>query len=482
MKNYKKKITIKKFNKNTHNNKRTINKKRNKANKRVRRSVTKRGGEKQSPFVENKDIFDETYTSFRMLREYTYLNDVTFNIQSNENDALKNLIFKKSFYNDDKYYFENLLENLSKIIPSNINEWVNCKDECYNYCNKMVSVEINSTAYILKLLTNSVIGDTKNNKITFDVLNYNLDYLVKNLTGKWKDDYIFFNINIINEEIMKNEETLKNGRLIMGFGPSASGKTYSANKIIELMNLVEQNFPRFFISIDGGIYREQSMIYQSIVNTCKNNGINGLNNLVSANIFTNMKTIFDSNIIKKLIRDYLIFQKTQQGVVINLYVPETIGVCLDCYSKYSDYVKITGDNNWIGVMIYQHKTHDECIYKDEYKCKGTTESGTEREITEGKKYSSSAWDISYKNGNKQILNAPNYRFRIHNSGRRGYKSIFEDLSVRKILNNNENNKEIINFFYNNVSWEYIDGKVKNNSDCLQYIDEKNKSYCNKYAL
>jgi hypothetical protein len=243
------------------------------------------------------------------------------------------------------------------------------------------------------------------------------------------------------------------------------------------MNIVEQNFPSFFISIDGGIYREQSMIYQSIVNTCKNNGIYGLNNLVSANIFTNMKTIFDSNIIKKLIRDYLIFQK-KQGAVINLYVPETIGVCFDCYSKYSEYVKITGDTNWIGIMIYQHKTHDDCIYKDEYKCKGTTDSGRERQITEGKKYSSSAWEISYKNGNKEILNAPNYRFRIHNSGRRGFKSIFEDLSVTKILN--ENNNEILNFFNNDdLNWKYIDGKIKNNSDCLEYVDEKNKRYCNK---
>jgi hypothetical protein len=448
----------------------------------------KKGGERPNYEI---NLYDSLYRSSYIAEPIlSYLNDVIFNIE--DNDALKELILRKSFYPDDKYSFENLEKKLLEIIPNNTNKekkWSDCKDECYNYCSKIVSIEINSTAYILRLLTNSVIGDTKNNKITFDVLNYDIDDFTNKLTGKWIDDYKFFNIKINNTN---NKENIKNGRLIMGFGPSASGKTHCADIMIELMNTVETNFPTFFISIDGGIYREQSMTYQSILKTCITNNIFGITNLVSASVFTSLKGIFDSNIIKKLIKDYLIFQKNNNELNISLYVPETISDCVNCYSKYKSYIDITGDNNWIGIMIYQHKTYENCIYKDEYKCKGTTESGTTREIKEGKKYSSSAWEVSYKNGNREILNAPNYRFRIHNSGRLGYKSILEDLSETKIINNNNMNKEIINKnntilnFLNNgivnnvvVNWEYINGKIKNNAECLKYINEKNQSYCNK---
>jgi hypothetical protein len=395
---------------------------------------------------------------------YNYLTGVNFFNINDEIVKLKEEIIKKSFYdNNNIHYFENIDEKLKdEITKMNItndkNKWIECKDKCEKYCIKMMSYEIDSTAYMLRLLSASIIGDTNNNKIVYNIKEVN--DINKNLTGKWENDSKYFDIKIIDSN--KNEINNKNetGRLIMGFGPSASGKTYCAKQIIELMTKVDNKFPKFFLTIDGGVYREQSYIYQKIVKICKDNNIAGLSNLVSASVLTTLKTIFDSNIIKKNMKKYLLSQKNQK---INLYVPDTITGCIiSCKSLYQDYIDIIGDKNWIGLMIYQHSSGADCPYREEYKCIGCKESGESREKNEGKKYSSTAWPNSYRNGNSEILQAPNYRFRIHNSGGKKTnniinKTIFEDLSIKPIINNE------ITQFLKGLKWEYSQGKVKNNS-------------------
>mgnify|MGYP001616296616 CR=1 FL=1 len=47
----------------------------------------------------------------------------------------------------------------------------------------------------------------------------------------------------------------------MGFGPSASGKSYWTKNIIKIFCKIYDNYPDTFISVDGGIYRETSKIY-----------------------------------------------------------------------------------------------------------------------------------------------------------------------------------------------------------------------------
>ena len=400
-----------------------------------------------------------------------YLTGVHFyNIKNNDEIVeLKNEIIKKSFYDSNNiHYFKDINANLTTVIKNMItssgqNKWIECKNECENYSLKMMLYETESTAYMLRLLSNSVIGDTDNNKVVYNIKGNDVKRM---LTGKWENDSQYFDIKIIDSNQNEINNTHKSGRLIMGFGPSASGKTYCAKQIIELMTKVDITFPKFFLTIDGGIYREKSYIYQKIVEICKENNIAGLSNLVSASIFTTLKTIFNSNIIKKNMKKYLLLQKNQNNQKINLYVPDTITGCVvNCKTLYQDYIEITEDENWIGLMIYQHVSGSECPYPEKYKCVGCKESGESREINEGKKYSSTAWSNSYRNGNNEILQAPNYRFRIHNSGGRKTNgiintTIFEDLSIVPIVNNQ------ISLFLLNLGWKYSQGKVKNNSTFL----------------
>ena len=102
---------------------------------------------------------------------------------------------------------------------------------------------------------------------------------------------------------------------------------------------------------------------------------------------------------------YLLDEKIK-GNRVSIYAPITLGGCIRmlCKKDYKKFLDITGDDNWIGTMIYQHKTGLECPYQKEYRCAGTTESGTNREKTEGKQCSS-AYNNSIKNGFMAIKNS-----------------------------------------------------------------------------
>ncbi len=397
-------------------------------------------------------------------KEYNdYLGDVLFG-EENEKD-LKSWIMEKSFGSNT--YFLDLFQDVMKVLPepSKGIKWVDCAKDCFTECNESVMMEIGSTAYMLRVLTKSVVGDKENHKISF-VLSLNSK---EKLTGIWESDNKYFKMEILN---LDKSRKICQGRLIMGFGPSASGKTYCANKVIELMSAIDYEFPKFFMTVDGGISREESIVYQTIIKAVKEKGeYDGLKNLVATSKLSS--SIFESNVIKKKMKEYLKEQKAKNDFVVCLYVPETLGSCVrkvNCNTTYDDYVDITGDKDWIGLMIFQHKEHKECPYKEKYKCKGTTESGQSREITEGKKYSSKAWELSYKNGNYSIGKAETYRFRIHNSGRRDGITVFEDLSSERL---NIGNKNISDFFTLN-NWQYVNGKVKYNADCEIYSNECEK--------
>jgi hypothetical protein len=204
----------------------------------------------------------------------------------------------------------------------------------------------------------------------------------------------------------------------------------------------DPNFPKSFLSIDGGIYREKSYIYQKIIKLIKLTKYNGLKNLVLSGYhlktsITNRKinkrhSLFDPKILKKKVIEYL--SKREK---ISLYIPDTLGGCFfDCSSIYKKYITITDDSkSWIGLLIWQHKTHNECDYIEGYKCKGCTESGKDREKNEGKIYSSAAWKNSMKNGRYYMMQAPGGRYEIHNGGTKKSKSVIIDHSSNKILKN-----------------------------------------------
>jgi hypothetical protein len=302
-------------------------------------------------------------------------------------------------------------------------EWIDCletkPEKCQGTIKRLIALEINSTSYMLRMLSESIISVDPEAKYTFEFSVLPLN--VGQLTGIWENDKALIQLIFYEEYHDTNEnKKVKDPRLIMGFGPSASGKTYCAKKIIELLSTQDLSFPKTFLSIDGGIQRECSVVYQLAKTIAIQKGHAGLKNLVSSQ---NSKSLFDSAIIKKNVKEYLIAQKALDAPdrprKISLYVPETLGICgaVNCIGKYNSYIEITGDKtNWIALVIWQHKTEDECVFDYFHKCKGCTESGTARQMSEGKKYSSSAYPFSMYNGILESQRAPGGYFKIHNSG------------------------------------------------------------------
>lgn len=292
--------------------------------------------------------------------------------------------------------------------------WITCKDRCNKVIEEYVKKEIKSTAYIIRCLKMSMIGNP---------LDISCSDIGK-VTGVWKNDSNLFTINNFKQE---------SGHLIMGFGPSASGKTFWAKNIISMLSDIDSASPKVFLTIDGGTYREASTVYQSVVGILNQKHIGGLTNLVSAG-FSMGSSLFSSGKVKSTVADYL---KTQNPP--NLYIPETLGGCKSGLSKkgfcsniYSKYKKITNDESgWVGLCIWQHVEDTECVFGPEYKCIGCKESGKERERREGKKYSDTAWSNSFNSG---IINAKKASkwFIIHNTGGRTYtvnKKVFPCINL-----------------------------------------------------
>jgi hypothetical protein len=346
-----------------------------------------------------------------------YLGGLNLHIPSgnaDEGNMIKNHIYEKSFRVEGEYgnqfipnFDAHLKEVISHMPNSSEHIWTTCAGDCKTLSMDAFKTELNSTAYFLRVLANTTIRADGIGGID---INYDNPANTA-LTGKWVDDAKFFTIKPFD----------KPGRLIMGFGPSASGKTFWAKNLIEMMRMRDANFPDTFLSIDGGLYRELSQVYQTIVTRVKRVNIIGFSNLVLAGISLTQSSLFASSKIKKGMISYLKTHPVETN--ISLYVPETLGDCgsyrpSGCKSKIDPYVNISNDNEWIGTMIYQHKTGVECPEEVGYKCKGATESGKEREVDEGKQYSNSAFDHSYNQGIKEVNAAPGSRFVIHNSGGR----------------------------------------------------------------
>jgi len=380
-----------------------------------------------------------------------YLNNV--NILSNQSSTIKidllqsllsNLNIKK--ITDIK---NDILEAISSVYTLQANcvdtdEWIPCINNCESILSKLIKTELESTAYILRTLSNSV--------ITID--GSKIEFFINGgpLTGIWKNDSQYINI-------YKLGNTVQQSRLILGLGPSASGKTFWAESLIKLISSVDDNFPKTFVSIDGGIYRESSIIYQYIIEQTKLFCINGLSNLVLSGWSPGEESLFNAGKIKSTIVSYLQIQS--EILPISLYVPETLGDCGEnrlkaCVSKYKKYIDITNDLTWIGILIWQHKTADECSLSNDYKCKGCTESGKARERIEGKQYSNASYEHSMIEGKKVLDQAPGGSYMIHNSGSKKNKSIIEDYTDYTISSNTKIQNALINDAnMNKYNYNYI---------------------------
>jgi hypothetical protein len=187
------------------------------------------------------------------------------------------------------------------------------------------------------------------------------------------------------------------------------------------MKETEDNFPESFLSIDGGIYRESSIIYGITRDAAIESCLAGFSNLVVEGFSFFESSMFAAGSIKKNMVDYLTIQSKRTP--ISLYVPETLGDCggisnirlKKCKDKYKPFISITGDKKWIGLLIWQHKMGKKCNKENTEKCEGCTKSGKNREEQEGKKYSNKVYRHSMKMGSKHVMKG--YRnIIIHNSG------------------------------------------------------------------
>jgi hypothetical protein len=279
----------------------------------------------------------------------------------------------------------------------------------------------------------------------------------------------------------------------MGFGPSASGKTHCAKSIIQLMSILEgEKFPTVFFTIDGGIARQQSVIYNYIISLLNIYGISGFNNMKMTGInLTGIHSMFNSSLIKEQIDIYLNKLKycNNNEFKFSLYIPETLGYCgiSGCIQKYNNYINLTNDKKWIGLYIWQHKLGSiECNYKEKYKCIGCTLSGMKREVKEGKKYSNSQYNTSEKNGLNELKKAP-IKFKIHNSGgathvdktENGNDNILLNKSIIEDLNENR----YISQFMNNMCTSEFNKKFRLENFVYINKNKNNKnidSYAKKY--
>lgn len=349
--------------------------------------------------------------------------DITTSIKSNLMTTLT------AQFNNDKW---SILEKrimieinkLKEINPTECNvqeefrKWIKCRDTCESLVKSLMNTEIKTTAYILRALCKSIIiiNDGYNPLLTILIL----DTDKSNINGLWQNDSKYLKIVQYGTEKFCNP--CQSGKLIMGFGPSASGKTFWAKTIIKIFKEADKTYPDSFITIDGGIYRETSNIYQITKQLIKKKCLAGFTNLVQAGLTILNKSLFKAGSIKKLLVNFI---KDQKSIKINLYVPDTLAGCgipvvRECKKVYEPYINITGDTKWIGLLIWQHKLGTECEFPSKYKCVGTTESGKRRERDEGKKYSNSTWSRAMSNGMTALLKAPGGSYKIHNTGGKKY--------------------------------------------------------------
>jgi hypothetical protein len=311
----------------------------------------------------------------------------------------------------------------------NLALWVQCNSTCFDTIIKLIKNEIHSTVFMLRFITNSLITNNPQARVKFAFTEkaFGDDNHIQwdKLTGLWKADQDKF-------KLLPLEHTKKKPRLIMSYGPSASGKTFNAKKIIELIHKSDDKFPSAFMAVDGGIAREMSAIYQMVVNTVHTvkNKMSGLANLVTAGLSFH-KSLFNSE-PKEQIKNWLKIQ-AKLGY-ISLYIPSTATGELAAKATFNKANKMSkweglNDTKWIGLLIYQHKTHSECPFRHEFKCVGCTESGVKRQIGEGKEYSNAAYNTSMNHSDYAMKHAPGGKIKIHNSG--GFK--FEGEFARSII-------------------------------------------------
>jgi len=313
--------------------------------------------------------------------------------------------------------------------------WVHCKaisGPCPEI-RRLLMHEISSTAYMLRVLVNAILPEppkasrqqqqrqqrqkqhcAKITTVHEPICTFTIDAAdVDNITGVWANDSQYIHMRFPASTM----NTPK--RFILASGPSSAGKTYLSTILVKLL-YPDQSPPSFF-SIDGGRYRELSVLYRRLVKVIQKKGYAGFSDLIIGTFES--FSLFQTSLVKKQVQEYLIQQQNTYNYTYNIYVPETK---IDD-AKLKKYKILSGDTKYTSMLIYQHCYATDCPFSDKYKCKSTTASGELRERQQGKQYSNKAYYISMSVGIKYLCTG-GPAFIVHNTGRKDGISILWDLN------------------------------------------------------
>lgn len=193
-------------------------------------------------------------------------------------------------------------------------------------------------------------------------------------------------------------------RVILGAGPSGCGKTTIAKKMFPALGIND------VVSIDGGYSREMSMVW-NITTALNPNGI------------SDIYDIFKQNSSKDELFEFITKRdKTNGNGYCGIYIPDTLvnlTTSLHLYPSINKYIQYDS-KHWIGLLIWQHLNNSEnsCFFTGNQTCTGCDVSGENRQMVEGKKYSSGNYKTSMLASVRAISSAP-YKFIVHNSGKMG---------------------------------------------------------------
>jgi hypothetical protein len=340
--------------------------------------------------------------------------------------AVKQMIMGKSFPNGG---YDRWLSSMKSKVHAEIekikaskknNKWHACSSKCKASILKgLVKEEMESTAFILRCMGEAILRPENIPNI------HKLKIVMTEqiISGKWEQDKKYFQLDSWKQQ--------SKGRLVMGFGPSASGKTFWAENLSEMLH-VALGFPRkMWLSIDGGKYREASVVYHEIVEAAHEHlgKKSGVSNLVVSGIkLPGMSgSIFSSSKVKKAVYDWLKNQEDKP----NLYIPDTLGSSTTEWHKWRDLTDTK--DTWVGLCIYMHLHGETCPFSEDFKCLGCEKKGKDRQADEGKQYSSLAYTTTYKRGMETAKKAGRWMI-IHNTGQKGKTSTIET-NFGKRLNN-----------------------------------------------
>jgi hypothetical protein len=167
------------------------------------------------------------------------------------------------------------------ILANKKNKWVYCEGDCHRVCSNFIKYEIGTTRYMKKVLEQSWYHEPPSEnpeppsenpkKIVLKIVNLNDSELnEEQLDKEWAHMFGKTKIKIMRGNTDITDDFNKGlAELVIGSGPSASGKTHFKPIIIEYIGNVMGKSLKPYLCIDGGDYRDLSEYYKFINETIK---------------------------------------------------------------------------------------------------------------------------------------------------------------------------------------------------------------------